>query len=282
VPFGEVADIAQIVPAKPGQVADLLGVAGARAEPERQVAAQVGPDGGHREPGRRQQPAVAGPAAGPGRQRAEEQRGCAGLAQGVHQPDPLLVPVQRGPVGQPGGRRGRGARDPGRDEQPGRAFRAGERFEQDRRGPAAQRQPHQRGMGRLAERDTVQGIGPGARGQRAHHGVGKLLHHGIKDVSPLDALGQGGWPGQQRNLAGLTGPPGDTKEGLPHVLCLPATGARVAQNRRCEQEVFLNHSWRPGQRLGPRTRPSFLALFSRTNAALSPYPSSRRPRIVPA
>jgi len=213
------------------------------------VAAQVGPDGGHREPGRGQQPAVAGPAAGPGRQRAEEQRGRAGLAQGVHQADPLLVPVQRRPVGQPGGRRGRGARDPGRDEQSRRAFGAGERFEQDRRGPAAQRQPHQRGMGRLAERDAVQGVGPCARGQRAHHGVGQLVDYGIKDVSPLDALGQGGRPGQQRGLAGFTGPPGGAKEGLPHILCLPARSVRVASSRRCEQEVFLNHSFPAGRRL---------------------------------
>jgi hypothetical protein len=222
------------------------------------VAAQVGPDAGHRESGRGQHPAVAGPAAGPGRQRAEEQRGRAGLAQRVHQADPLLVPVQRRPVGQPGGRRGRGARDPGRDEQSRRAFGARERLEQDRRSPAAERQPHQRGMGRLAERDAVQRIGPGARGQRAHHGVGQLLHHGIKDVGPLDALGQGGWPGQQRSLAGVTGftgPPGDAKEGLPHVLCLPATSVRVAQNRRHEEEVFSNHLFLTGQRLATRARP---------------------------
>jgi hypothetical protein len=209
------------------------------------VAAQVGADAGHREPGRGQDPAVAGPAAGPGRQRAEEQRGRAGLAQGVHQADPLLVPVQRRPVGQPGGRRGRGARDPGRDEQSRRAFGAGERLEQHRRGPAAERQPHQRGMGRLAERHAMQRIGPGPRGQRAHHGVGQFLHHGIKDVGPLDPLGQGGRPGQQRSLAGVTGftgPPGDTEEGLPHVLCLPATTARVAQNGRYEEEVFLNRT----------------------------------------
>ena len=248
-------------------MADLLGVAGARAEPEGEVAAQVGPDRGHREAGCGQQPAGADPAAGPGRQRTEEQRGRAGLAQGVHQADPLLVPVQRRPVGQPGGHRGRGARDPGRDEQSRRAFGAGERLEQDRRGPAAQRQPHQRGMGRLAERDPVQGVGPGARGPRAHHGVGKLLDDRIKDVSPLDALGQRGWPGQQRDLAGFTGstgPPGDAEEGLPHVLCLPARSARVAQNRGCEQEVFLNHSFlagqrRAGQRLATRARPSFPA-----------------------
>jgi hypothetical protein len=36
-------------------------------------------------------------------------------------------------------------------------------------------------------------------------------------MSPLDALGQGGWPGQQRGLAGFTGPPGGAEEGLPHL-----------------------------------------------------------------
>ncbi len=74
---------------------DLLGMAGARAEPQRQVPAEVGADGGQGEPGRGQRPAVADPAAGPGGERAEEQRGRAGLADGVHQADPLLVPVQR-------------------------------------------------------------------------------------------------------------------------------------------------------------------------------------------
>jgi hypothetical protein len=111
-------------------VADLVGVARARAEPQRQVPAQVGPDGGGGEPGGGQQPAVAGSAAGPGRQRAEKQRGRAGLAYGVHQPDPLLVPVQRGPVGEAGGGGRRGAGDPGRDEHARRAFGAAERLEQ--------------------------------------------------------------------------------------------------------------------------------------------------------
>jgi hypothetical protein len=72
-------------------------------------------------------------------------------------------------------------------------------------------------MGRLAERDAVQGVGPRARGQCAHHDVGQPVDRGIKDVSPLDALGQGGWPGQQRGLAGFTGPPGGAEEGLPHL-----------------------------------------------------------------
>ena len=42
-------------------MADLIGMAGTRAQPERQVPAEVGADGGHREPGRGQRPAVAGP-----------------------------------------------------------------------------------------------------------------------------------------------------------------------------------------------------------------------------
>jgi hypothetical protein len=39
------------MPAESGQVADLIGMAGARAEPQRQVAAEVGANGGDREPG---------------------------------------------------------------------------------------------------------------------------------------------------------------------------------------------------------------------------------------
>ena len=141
-------------------MADLLGVAGARAEPQGQVPAEVGADGGHGEPGRGQRPAVTGPAAGPGGQRAEEQGGRASLAGGVHQADPLLVPVQGRPVGQAGGRRGRGARYSGRDQHRGRALGAAEQVEEHRGGPAAERQPDQCRVGGLAERDAVQGIGP--------------------------------------------------------------------------------------------------------------------------
>jgi len=205
------------VPAERGQVADLLGVAGARAEPERQVPAEVGADGGHGEPGRGQRPAVAGPAARPRGQRADEQRGRAGLADGVHQADPLLVPVQRRPVGQPGGRRGRDAGDPGRDEHPGRALGAAEQVEQDRRSPAAKWQPDQGGVDGLAERDAVQGVRARAGRQRAHHGVGQSVDHGVEGVRTLDALGEDRRPGQQGGLAGLTRAPGRGEEGLPHM-----------------------------------------------------------------
>jgi len=198
-------------------VTDLLGVTGARAQPQRQVPAEVGANGGHGKPGDGQRPAVAGPAAGPAGQRAEEQRGRAGLANGVHQADPLLVPVQRRPVGQPGGRRGHGARHPGRDERRGRAFGAAEQVEQDRRSPAAERQPDQRGMGGLAERDAVQGVGALAGRQRAHDGVGEALDHRVEAVRPLDALGEGRRPGQQGGLARLARAPPRGEEGLPHV-----------------------------------------------------------------
>ncbi len=198
-------------------MADLLGVAGARTEPEREVPAQVGAEGGHGEPGRGQRPAIARPAPGPGGQRAEEQRGRAGLAGRVHEADPLLVPVQRRPVGQAGGRRGRGARYPGRDEHVGRALGAAEQVEQDRRGPAAKRQPDQRGMHGLAEGDAVQGVGTRAGWQRPHDGVGQPVDHGVEGVRTLDALGEGRRPGQQGGLTGLTRAPGRGEEGLPHV-----------------------------------------------------------------
>ncbi len=216
-PVGQFSQRAQVVPAESGQVADLIGVAGARAEPERQVPAEVGADGGHGEPGRGQRPAVASPAAGPSGQRAEEQRGRAGLADGVHQADPLLVPVQRRPVGQPGGRRGRGAGDPGRDEDPRRALGTAEQVEQDGGSPAAERQPDQRGVGGLAERDAVQGVRARAARQRPHHGVGKTGDHGVDGVRTLDALGEGRRPGQQGGLAALTRAPGRGEKGLPHV-----------------------------------------------------------------
>jgi hypothetical protein len=59
----------------------------------------------------------------------------------------------------------------------------------------------------------------------------------------------------------LTGPPGEAEEGLPHPLCLPAGSARIARNRGCEQEVFLNHSFPAVQRLVTRVPPHLPALF---------------------
>ena len=198
-------------------MADLIGVAGTRAEPQRQVPAEVGADGAHEEPGRGQHPAVAGPPAGPGGQRTEEQGRRPGLADGVHQADPLLVLVQRRPVGQAGGRRGHGAREARRDQHRGRAVGAAEQVKEHRRGPAAERQPDQRGMRRLAERHAVQRVGPRAGRQRADHGFGQAADDGVEGARALDALGQHGRPGQKGALAGLARAPGRVKLGLPHV-----------------------------------------------------------------
>jgi hypothetical protein len=89
----------------------------------------------------------------------------------VRQADPLLFAVERRPVSQPGGHRGHGADDAGGDEHPRRALGAAEQVKQDRRGPAAERQTHQRGVSGLPERHAVQGVGARACGQRSHHGV---------------------------------------------------------------------------------------------------------------
>ena len=213
------------MPPESGQVADRFRVARPGAEPQRQVPAQVGPDGGHGEPGDGQHPAVPPLPAGPRRQRAEEQRGRAGLAGGVRQADPLLVAVQRRPVGQPGRHRGHGAHDAGRDEHPGRPVRPAEQIEQGRRGPAPERQADQRRVGGLPERHAVQGIGARACGQRAHHGVGQGADHRIKDVRSLDPFGQGGRPGEEAGPPGPAGPArppvGGEGWGLRHPYCLP-------------------------------------------------------------
>jgi len=198
-------------------VADLLGVTGARAQPQGQVPAEIGADGAREEPGPGQRPAVAGPPAGPGRQRAEEQGRRPRLADGVHQADPLLVLVQRRPVGQAGGRRGHRASHARRDQYRGRALGAAEQVQQHRRGPAAERQPDQRGMRRLAERHAVKRVRPRAGRQRADHGIGQAVDDGIQGVGALDALGQRGRPGQQGALAVLAGAPGAMEKRLPHV-----------------------------------------------------------------
>jgi hypothetical protein len=76
----------------------------------------------------------------------------------VHQTDPLLVAMQRRPVGQAGGRSRHGDGHPGADQHAGGAVGAVEQVEQDRGGPAPERQPHQRRMRRLAERHAVQRV----------------------------------------------------------------------------------------------------------------------------
>ena len=195
----------------------MLGVTGARAQPQGQVPAEIGADGAREEPGPGQRPAVAGPPAGPGRQRAEEQSRRPRLADGVHQADPLLVLVQRRPVGQAGGRRGHRAREARRDQHRGRPLGTAEQVQQHRRGPAAERQPDQRGMRRLAERHAVQRVRPRAGRQRADHGIGQAVDDGIQGVGALDALGQRGRPGQQGALAVLARAPGRVDEGLPHI-----------------------------------------------------------------
>jgi hypothetical protein len=50
---GQLTEPAQVVPAKLGQVADLIGVAGSRAEPQRQVPAEIGSERGDGQAGRR-------------------------------------------------------------------------------------------------------------------------------------------------------------------------------------------------------------------------------------
>ena len=134
------------------------------------------------EPGRGQRPAVAGPPAGPGGQRAEEQGGRAGLADGVHQADPLLVLVQRRPVGQAGGRRGRGARDArprsaprprarcrgtGRAAPPRSSSRAAAGPARDARAGRTARRAARRSAGRPAARAPRSRTGRATTGSRA-------------------------------------------------------------------------------------------------------------------
>jgi len=110
----------------------------------------------------------------------------------VDQADPLLVPVQRRPVGQPGSRGRHGDGDPGADQHAGGAVGAAEQVEQDGRGPAAERQPYQRGMGGLAERHAVQRVRPPARRQGADDPGRQPADDRIQRVRLLDPLGQSG------------------------------------------------------------------------------------------
>jgi hypothetical protein len=112
-PRWQLGERAQVVPAEHGQVVDGLGVARAGPEPERQVAPQVAAGGGRQQAAGRQDPAGAAPAGRAGQQRAGEQQRRARLGDGVHQADPLLVRVQRGPVRQPGGGGGHRRGHPG-------------------------------------------------------------------------------------------------------------------------------------------------------------------------
>src|SRR5215472_5102777 len=101
---GQVVDTAQVVPAERGKVRYRFCVAGPSAEWESQVPAEVGACRQGGEPAERKRPAFGVPADRPCQQRASEQRRRAGIGGRVHDADPLLLPVQRRPVRQSGGR----------------------------------------------------------------------------------------------------------------------------------------------------------------------------------
>ncbi len=199
---GQVVDRAHVMPAQPGQVADGLGVVGPGPEPQGQVPAQVAADRGRGQAAGRQRLADLDEAGDPGDQRGGEQGGRAGPGGGVYQPDPLLVPVQRGPVGQPGGGGRQRAGDPGRDQRAGRPLGAREQVEQGRRRPAAQGQPDQGRVRRLAERHAMQGVGPRPGRQRADHAVGQRPDRPVQGGRAFDALGHVDGPGDREPAAG--------------------------------------------------------------------------------
>jgi hypothetical protein len=129
----------------------------------------------------------------------------------VGQPDPLLVLVQRGPVGQPGSR-GRHGPEHARAQQHRRGAAAHpEQVEQHRRGPAAERQPDQRRVRRLPERHAVQDVGPWPGRQRPDDLLGQERDRPVEHAGALDALGQGDGTGKR----GPAAPP-DPDGGVPH------------------------------------------------------------------
>jgi hypothetical protein len=134
----------------------------------------------------------------------------------VHQADPLLVPVQRRPVGQPGGRGRDGDGDAGADQHAGGAVGAAEQVQQDRRCPAAERQPHERGMDRLAERHAVQRVRPRAGRQGPDDSIGQPADHRVERVRLLEPLGHGGGLAGPAGLAVLARPAG-RGEGWGHI-----------------------------------------------------------------
>jgi len=173
-------------------VADRLGVVGARPEPVRQVAAQVAARESDTEAARRQEDALARPPGRPREQRAAEQQGRARLRDAVHQPDPLLMGVQCRPVGEPGGDGGQRGRHANRGQRGRGSPRpaAAEGLEQQRRSPAAEREPDQDRVGGLSERHPVQRVGPPAGRQRADHRAGQRVHRVVQGRRALDALGE--------------------------------------------------------------------------------------------
>jgi hypothetical protein len=222
---------AQVVPAERGEVPDRLGMAYPGAKPQREVAAQVSPGRGGGKPAGGQQVPRAAPPGRPGHKRAREQRRRGRLRDGVHQAHPLLVPVQRRPVSEPGGGGRHRGDDPGRDQRRRGARRAPAtaQVKQRRRGPAARRDPDQGRMGGLPERHTVQRIGAPAWRQDAHSEVGEGADRAVKGLRALDALGgrcEPGWAPSGPNCGPRRASRLLTEE-LTHNGEVPRCGARV-------------------------------------------------------
>jgi hypothetical protein len=189
-------------------VLDGLGVAGAGAEAQREMAAQVGADRGDDQPAGGQQLAIPVPPGQPGQQRGAEQSRGAELPDRVYQADPLLMAVQGRPVSEAGrgGRRPRG--EAYRDKSFRRPFCSLEKIQQNRRSPAAERQLDQGRVRGLAERDAVQRVGARPRGEGADHHIGQHTDRPVQRGCAFDAFGECRRPG--------CGKRGDYRERAPH------------------------------------------------------------------
>ena len=99
----------------------------------------------------------------------------------MHQADPLLVLVQRRPVGQAGGRRGHGARDARRDQYCGRALGAAEQVEQHREVQQPSGSRTSAGCAGWPNGTPCSASVRGPAGAR-NHGIGQAVDDGIQGV----------------------------------------------------------------------------------------------------
>ena len=226
-----------------------MGAGASHAEPQREVAAQVGARGRGEQAADRQQPTGAVPPGRPGDQRAREQRRRARLGDRVHETHPLLMAVQRRPVREPGGRGGHGGGHPGRDERRGGALGTwpAAQVEQYRGGPAAERDPHEGRMGRLAERHAVQRVGPPAGRQGADHEAREHAYRLVEGLGAFDALGDRGRLDRAEHCPCC--PQQLVTGGLPHTRDVPRQTARFTRvGRRVAAAVPVvskQGSWTP-------------------------------------
>ncbi|SBU96633.1 hypothetical protein YW3DRAFT_05824 [Streptomyces sp. MnatMP-M77] len=193
-PGGEVGKFANGVPTGSDQFGDLLGGVGARRLPEFHVSAQRAPDAHRRQPDQTPQPASSEPAAGTSDEGNPVEGHARDVHRGMQQPHAHLRSPQLRPAGH-GGRKG--GHQPCPHQSACRSLLPGNKVQNRRRHPTAQRHLHHQRVHRMPQPPAVQHVPPTPQGRRTDNDS----HRVDQTVSSLRML----YPVQRKQVSPRTG-----------------------------------------------------------------------------